>query len=176
MGNRLYYELDEVVVYGQKRNFILNEGRAINDFIGNALYGFDNKQYKSMMVGAAFDYSMRNNNLGLNSIETMSKYIRPNMLKFANISSNVLSLGYGTWDTYQGYLMGGKAIRYNTTKAASKSLISWVAGMESAKVCATYGTLYGGMYGGIVCGIAGGIIGGFASGYISDYSIDFIYH
>ncbi len=32
-GNRLYYELDEVIVYGQRRNFILNKGRFINDFI-----------------------------------------------------------------------------------------------------------------------------------------------
>ena len=96
--------------------------------------------------------------------------------KYANISNNVSSLAYGTWDTYQGYIKDGNSFGYNATKAASKTFVSWAAGMESAKICATYGTMYGGVYGGIIGGIAGGIVGSFAGGYISDYSVDLLFY
>lgn len=175
-GNRLYYELDEVVVYGQRKNFWLNEGRGYNNFIGNILYGFDDKLYKPRIIGTAFNYSLKNNKFGLSSVETMSKYIKPNMLKYANRASNASSIVYGAVDTYQGYVKDGNTLGYNATKAASKSLISFAAGLESAKVCAEYGTLYGGIYGGIISGIVGGIAGSLVGGYISDCSIDYLFY
>ena len=181
-GNKLYYELDEVVVYGQRNNFLLNEGRCINDFTGNVIYGFDNKRYKPMIVGAAFDYSLRNKAIGLKSVETMSKYINPNIIKRCSKINNITSITYGLYDTYQGYIKDGYHIGYNTTKTAANNISGFVGGFLAAK----YGFIYGGMTGAsiggvgvlpgaVIGGIAFGIAGSYGASSISDFAIDLIW-
>lgn len=181
-GNRLYYELDEVVVYGQRKNFLFNEGRCINDFMGNVLYGFDNKRYKPMIVGAAFDYSLRNKNVGLKYIEMMSKYINPNIIKRCSKINNITSITYGLYDTYQGYIKDGYHIGYNTTKTAANNISGFVGGFLAAK----YGFIYDGMTGAsiggvgalpgaVFGGIAFGIAGSYGASSISDFAIDLMW-
>ena len=181
-GNRLYYELDEVIVLGQRKNLLLNEGRNFNNFMGNVLYGFDNERYKPLIVGAAFDFSLRNKKIGLKSVETMSKNISPYIIKRCSKINNITSIAFGFYDTCQGYIKDGYNIGYNTTKIAANN----VSGIVGGAVAAKYGFLYGGMVGSsiggvgalpgsIIGGVALGIAGSYGASCISDFAIDLMW-
>lgn len=108
-GRRVTYLLDEVVVVG-KRPTYYSFLRNVNDVCGYTFDVVKPKRYKPSLIGASFYYSVRNDEIGLRTVEAMSRYIKPSYLKYAYRTNKLVSMTYDGVDVYNGYVADGNQL------------------------------------------------------------------
>ena len=150
--------------------------RNVNDVCGYTFDVVKPKRYKPSLIGASFYYSVRNDETGLRTVETMSRYIKPSYLKYAYRTNKLVSMTYDGVDVYNGYVADGESIGYNSTKAVARIATSFVLGAELGKYGAACGLYLGGPLGCIVGGVSGGICGSLIGSFASDSMVDYLYN